>query len=189
MKIAIDFDDVIFDLAGELLNLINKDLKTDFEKRQLLQYDWWEYLNMSQKRMFLYYEKMNSKRNFINLREIEGSISAIKKIGKKHELNILTSRSNEATKKAVAWLDHNLPGEFAKVLSTNMHHLNIGQFSKGDLCKVNKIDLIIDDHIGFAEECVEKGIEVFLFDQPWNKNYKHEKMHRCLSWQDVIAKI
>ena len=60
--------------------------------------------------------------------------------------------------------------------------------TKGEVCKKLNIELMIDDHLKYANQCAEIGINVYLLNCPWNKG-DFPGIKRVYSWQDLIQLV
>ena len=57
------------------------------------------------------------------------------------------------------------------------------RMDKGQVCIEENIDIFIDDNISNCEKVSENGIEVLLFDAPFNRNCM--KFKRVYDWKEV----
>lgn len=61
--------------------------------------------------------------------------------------------------------------------------------NKSEICVGKKIKLMIEDASHHALDCANLGINVILFDKPWNKNVTHKNITRVKSWKEVLEII
>lgn len=72
----------------------------------------------------------------------------------------------------------------------NSNDINEGkEIRKSDICKKLGADLLVDDQLEHAEDCARVGIEVLLYNSPWNQGIPLCGVTRVYSWHDIIDKI
>lgn len=64
----------------------------------------------------------------------------------------------------------------------------ICNFDKAKVCKIEKIDLFIDDSIANCNKVNELGIETILFSSKSNINDR-TNLYRVDSWKDIYEKV
>jgi|TARA_Y100000310_G_C20652942_1_gene800463 hypothetical protein len=190
MKIGIDIDDVLFEFITNLMVFYNGKHGTNFKKEDVFSFNLGKVWKKERKEVneeVLDFFKSNS---FSELRPIIGSQESISLLSKKNKLAIVTSRPEITKEQTSSWLEKFYPGSFSKIHFTN-HFLEIGQKkSKADICLENGYDVLIEDNKDYALECAEKGIKVFLFNRPWNKDFTtHENITPVDSWEEIIIKL
>lgn len=109
-----------------------------------------------------------------------------------HEVIILTSRGDmywgDALTETKKW--------FAKY-GINYTQLIANISNKGEFCKKNKIDLMIDDNLKYIKQCNDVGIRSITFDNNYNPKYYTEELRNYSSplncyascWNEVYDKI
>ncbi len=190
MIIAVDCDDVLADSMEVFINYYNKNYGTSLTKDHFFSSMWWDIIREDKDVVINRYLEFIENKCFDEIKPVPGAVEAIKKIKKKHELIVVTGRPNSLLKKTKKWVNDYFPNFFNEIHCTNLHFANGNGLTKGDICKNNKVDLLIDDYIEFGQECVNNNIEVFLMNQPWNKQAKLlSGITRVMSWQDVMRRI
>ena len=48
---------------------------------------------------------------------------------------------------------------------------------------------LIDDHPKHVGLCVEAGLKVCVFDQPWNQKINHVNLIRVTGWKEALEEI
>ncbi len=192
MKIAIDLDEVLADYVNTFLDYHNATYKTSFNKQQIKEYAWWKLFNCTKeeiiKRAYNFYET----KYFRNLRPIRGSIEAVSILARNHNLSVITSRPSDIKQETLTWLNRYFPQKFSEVYFTNewsKSDLNTNDHKKSDLCKKLEIPVIIEDAPETSMECAESGMQVLLYDCPWNKKIQHPKIQRIKSWPEALREI
>ena len=73
--------------------------------------------------------------------------------------------------------------------NNNIHYDKlICNFDKAKICKIEKIDLFIDDYIENCKKVNELGIKTILFTSKGNINDK-TGLYRVDSWKDIYEKV
>lgn len=185
MKIGVDLDDVLVDYIGGFSDFYNKRYKTNFSTGDFKSHNIWETIGGSKLRaVFLvnlfYYSKLFDE---INL--IDGARKAIKELSENNDLFILTARFRHFKKKTEKFIERNFDAGIEKVFYTGFYNPT----GKLDLCKREGIDLLIEDNEHYASSCAGEGINVFLFDRPWNQNSGCEGIQRVYNWNEILEKI
>lgn len=78
-----------------------------------------------------------------------------------------------------------------KYLSNNQiyfDHLILTQNKEQILYKYD-VDIMIEDNPDFFDLGIQKGIQLFCFDAPYNQNLKRQDITRIFSWYDLLNKI
>lgn len=107
------------------------------------------------------------------------AIEELKAMG--HEIIIITYRdnllSNETQKNTMQYLkEHHI--YYDKII--------FSAFNKGEICKKEKIDLLIDDSLENIESVSKEGIEVLVYPMFYNKSTKYP---RVANWKEVVEYI
>lgn len=112
---------------------------------------------------------------------IDDSQEALERLYQTHNIYIITRRLKhknilERTKK---WLKkHKVPYDFL-ILSGK----------KGRLVDGFDLDFFVEDSPHYAKEIAEYGRKVYILDQNYNKEAKHENIIRVSGWKDIIEEV
>lgn len=164
MKLGIDLDEVLGDLAAPLLQFMNAKHKTHFTKQDIKEYDFGYLYGLSLEQFYgeiLDFYKTNA---FQNIQPISHSRRVINNLSKNNELYVITARPDTVKHTTEKFLNKNYPNKFNKIIYTDGAH-------KSDICLDLKVDYLIDDHIKYVNDATQKGINCLLMDRPWNQNY------------------
>jgi len=187
MKIGVDLDDVLAELLIKFTEFHNKKHNTNFKLEQITHFELWELWGITKDEMTKELEEFFQNHSHI-VEPILGSVEAIDELAKKHELLILTSRSDSMKEKTLEWLNLHYPSKFQDFLFAN-HWLKSNGKTKTDLCKDFNIELVIEDSPLFAKELAKQGFKVILFDKLWNQGLEHGNITRVNSWQEIVEKL
>ena len=195
MRIGIDFDDVVTDSVNLIVKLHNQHYGTDFRKDQMTHYTVEKSWGGSKEEWRAKLDEFFSAKNLVHLDPMAGSLAGIKALKDMgHELYIVTGRGSAKDDVAATeqWLIAHFPNVFKGVHYANhiaADQLTVTRREKSEICKENKIELLIDDNPRIAAECATAGIRVFLFDQPWNQGEFPAGVERVHSWDEIVEKL
>lgn len=188
MKIGVDLDDVLIDYMGGFCNFYNRKYGTNFSIEDFKSHNIWETIGGSKLRAvllvnFFYYSKL-----FDEIKLMDGAREAIKKLSEDNDLPIVTARFKHFRKKTKRFIKKIFDGGIEKVFYTGFYNPT----GKLDLCKKEGIDLLIEDNPHYAMSCADEGINVFLFDRPWNRDFneqEYENITRVKTWNEILERL
>lgn len=193
MRIGVDIDAVLANLLAPLDEFHNKKYGTNVTARHHTTYDlgkvwscsWDESIN----RMYEFY----FSEEFHEIKHISGSKKGIKTLAAHHDLFVITSRPYEIEDRSNRWIYKHFANKFKETFHTNQMTNKKEQSSKkkSDICIEQNITVLIEDYLGHANDCAEKGIKVILLSAPWNKAEKnlHPNITRVSSWKQIPSLI
>jgi len=184
MRIGIDLDGTITDFYNSLIkygvefgerNFNNgriKDCK-GFEIHEI--FDW----TLEEVEIFKEYVRCEMR---MIVEPREGSIEVIKELHNLgHKIYIITSRKESdqinCLENTKLWLKNN---------NVYYDELILGNSNKLEECINHEIDLFVDDKIKHCKKCHENGIEVVLFDNPYNKDCELKRVNSFYELRDLI---
>jgi uncharacterized HAD superfamily protein len=187
MTIGVDIDSVIAYLEGPLMKFHNDNYGTNLRVDDITNYDlthWWKCTpNELTERLFEFYRSPQMSK----LPPVEGSQKGISQLKKNHDLVAITARPLWLDEETNRWLDTNFPDSFTKVIHTNQVSKSGESKKKSEVCKEVGATYILEDHILYANDCAENGINVCLLERPWNAKEKlHENITRVSSWDEIV---
>ena len=178
IKIGFDIDEV---LAGNFIELFlryyNERFKANHKKEDILDYDLSKVFGISRKEVTAIFHGFYSSSLFKEIMPAKGSIELIQKLnGEGHELYVVTGRQIFIKEDTIRFLEHY--NECFKSIEFTKNDALVDdekrKLRKVDVCKKLSLSLLVDDQQEHAKDCAREGIEVFLFDKPWNKDCKEE---------------
>lgn len=187
--IAIDLDDVLALNAQEFVNFSNKtwgtnltveDFQEDFNKM-------WGIPN----------DEIDSRMHHYIAEEVaagyahfEDALPVLKKLAKKYDLVVVTSRRKLLLELTAKWVERYFPGIFKDIhhsgffdeLKDGSYHMN-----KAQICQDIGADYLIDDQLKHCFAVADAGIQALLFGEySWNKADKlPERVIRVQNWQEI----
>ena len=118
-------------------------------------------------------------------------VDTLKKYDKQYSL-ITARNGNDPIKKqgTLAWIEK----YFSEILPSKVFFVNHyvdGALPKSEVCKIQWITLMIDDHIANAQDLCEHGIACILLEKSWNRHetFDHPLLYRVQDWQEIIDSL
>ena len=187
MIIAVDLDDVLADSLRAFIEFYNENYNKKLKYEDFTAYTLNEIMGMPREEENKILEKFDNGGYFEKIKPIEGAVEAIKKLSKKHKIIIITSRTKDKEEKTKKWVEK----FFGKYDIYFIRQNYSGKSkTKAEICKEIKAEILIEDYLGYAENCAKNGIKVLLFDYPWNQKKDLGKLiKRIKSWEEIVSEI
>ena len=186
MKISIDCDDVISDTVPITLNLINKlyNKNIPLEEFDPIWQNWEKTLGKrTRKELIKHFFNYDFLYSIPVLPGAIEGVKALKELGV--EIYVITSR-DEKSPATRDWVNKHFKNLINDVIFIKYKD-GKQQICKGELCKLNNIDLHIEDNPIHVDEVKSYNIKTLVFNQHWNKDYPNSKLvKRAKDWQDVV---
>lgn len=190
MRIGIDIDEIIAATLDAMLKYHNSAYGTSLCQADVFSYCLWEVWGGSEEEAKQKWHEFYETDHFAGICPIAGAFSALTALRDRgHELFAITARPHHIAKRTENWLDVHFPAVFAGVRFANTYGLDGVRHKKSELCTDLGIVVLIEDDPRHAIDCADHGIDVILFDYPWNKVALPERVHRVHSWDDVIRLV
>jgi uncharacterized HAD superfamily protein len=190
MKIGVDMDGVIANLTPHLIDFHNHTYNTAYNITHHSIYDLTKIWQCSSKEVIKRVHKFYDSVFFHKFYRYQNQ-KGISYLSKNHSLILITSRPHFVENHSKAWLDKHFPNQFSKIVHTNqITQSHEKKKKKSDICKEEKVGVMIEDALEYALDCAVNGIKVLLVDSPWNqKNNLHPKIKRVFNWKEIILSI
>ena len=176
MNIALDFDSVLSDTMISWVNRYNEKFQPSISKEtHILQWEFWNDLPISRKQALEIFDEVWTE--WRNLLPTEKDLKkTIEKISSYGTVDVVTEIKEDHLIHVEMWLrEHDIPyGEL--------------KYAQGKKVKLD-YDYFIDDNPKFALECSSNGKNCLLYDQPWNRDIKGDKITRINRLNDVLGII
>lgn len=172
MKIAIDFDEVLFPTLEKILELYNKKHDEQMTLSQITTYNLYECLDnaIADELISLFVDKSI----YNNLQPYKGSIKAIKTlVDKGHEVYIATASDI----RNMEWKEKLLQRHFPFIPKENLIRIHNKKLLDVDVMVEDKLDNLIQT---FAER--------ICFSQPWNEDKEADyvySIYRIHNWGEI----
>lgn len=176
LKIAIDFDEVLFPTLEKILETYNQRNNANIELSQITAYSLYDSLpsDIAEKIISLFTEK-----NIYNaLQPYKGSIKAVKSLADKgHELYVATASDI----RNMEWKERLLQRYFPFIPKENIIRIH----NK----KLLNVDVLIEDKL---DNLIQTFAERVCFNQPWNQDKNSDyiySIYRIHNWSEIINVI
>lgn len=176
MKIAIDFDEVLFPTLDKVLEVYNKRRDKQLTLSQITTYNLYECLDnaVADELISLYVDKSI----YNNLQPYKGSVKAIKALADKgHELYVATA----SDMRNMEWKEKLLQRYFPFIPKENVIRIH----NK----KLLNVDVLIEDKL---DNLIQTFAERVCFNQPWNQDKEADyvySIYRIHNWSEIINVI
>lgn len=187
MKIGIDLDDVIADFFETLLEHHNKKYGRSDRAEDFKEWKWWPVWGITREETIKRVDEFHEIHKIEEVPPIKGALDAINKLSKDNELFVITSRPSRFKNKIESWIKHHLKREIRVIHAGDFH--KDGRATKAEICQELGVELMVEDGGEIAINCADNGINVLLFDKPWNQNVGHKNIVRVRGWKEILEKI
>jgi uncharacterized HAD superfamily protein len=200
-RIGVDFDEVIVECLSSFLQHYNTKHQTSFSYEEFLSYRWWEILGIPREGAYTAYkeyimQKVVSREGEGVMPLVTGVAETLPVLVKRYEFHLVTSRPLLLENHTIAVLKELGDGQLlipherlhytARVVETSGANYRRSIATKAEVCMRYGISRMIEDDIEVAKSCAQQGIEILLFDKPWNRDFSgHPLIHRKRDWQQI----
>lgn len=198
--IACDIDEVLFPYISGYANYWNRIHGTKLTQADFTSYNF----STVHKEQSLDYiadivYAFHDEPEFEQIEPLTGSLEAIHALQQLGELHIVTARQVAIARKTEDWIMKHFGVEADRIHMGN-HYTRptdacTHKRTKSEMCSAIGAKILIDDSLGYADECAKAGMHVLLFDlngaYGWNKhsdeNVKlHPNITRVHSWSEAV---
>lgn len=190
--IAVDIDDVLSNLAQELINYSNRTWGTNLTVEDYNEHwgDMWKVDDAEVKRRS---DQLHNGALAAKLKHDQDARPVLDKLVKEYTLVLATSRRRRITRETAEWIDKYFPGIFSEIhysgiFDTKDHADLQVQLTKADILRKIGAAYLIDDQPKHCLAATKVGVKAILFgDYPWNRRTKPKPgMIRAKNWQEVL---
>lgn len=191
LHIAVDFDEILFELTRSLIPHLNPIYKTNIRYEDHFSFyleDVWGISIEEAKRRID--EFVHSDKHRL-LPPVPHAKEVTKRLQKAHTLHVVTGRCLTHKAPAEVLLDEHFAEVFAALHFTN-HFSDVHKdkaVSKADVCVDQGMHVLIEDAPVHALGVAERGIPVLLLDRPWNQGVEHKGIIRVSGWLEIELEI
>jgi 5'(3')-deoxyribonucleotidase len=188
--IAVDNDDVLFQLVDSIFDFYNTTYQTSYNLKDQQVFNLETTFRLTEKEtMKRIYEFYHSK-YLLATKPMPGALAALKKLKQNYDLVLITARPTFTKKVTLQALNEHFPNIFQSVFLTNAFSLTGKKKLKSEVCLEVNAKALIDDALHNAEDCAQKKIPVLLFNRPWNQSFKVKQdqtklIHPVQNWSEV----
>jgi uncharacterized HAD superfamily protein len=190
MKIGIDIDEVLADYLSALIRFHNESYGTQLTPGQFVTYRFWETWGGTKEEAIQKVYDFSGTSHYKNIVPILGAKDAIQTLKDNHVLHVITGRPNDLAEGTREWVERHFPGAFSGLHFANHFSKSGAPRTKSEICDSLGIDLLIDDILDYALECVAPNRTVLLLDNPWNqRSFLPKGIRRVDSWGEIMEII
>ncbi|MCA9358828.1 hypothetical protein KC926_01330 [Candidatus Kaiserbacteria bacterium] len=193
MKIGIDIDDVIADFIPTLALYYNRIYDAELTKEDFTSYDFWNVWGGDIHRAVEIVDAMFADPTFCEaippISDSFDSLDSLKESGA--ELFAITGRRDNAIRPTELWIEDHFPNVFTSLHFTNSYCQKGKSVNKSVICSKLGVEIIVEDNLKHALDCAGNGVDVLLYDTPWNRSYTHtdNTVQRVHSWNEVMQHL
>ena len=195
LVIAIDCDDVLIPSSPAIVAHYNQTYQTSVHVDQFYDEDTllWGVPDKEEKyiRIRKYFQSEEFRIQVIPFRE---AIEAVAHLADKHELHLVTGRSQTVDMVTAEMIERYFSGIFKSVEHTGSVRQPDGSVvrrTKGEVCRQLGVDVLIDDNLDHARSVLDSGTATVLLsgEYGWNRGELMAGVTRCSNWDDVVQQI
>ncbi|MBI3033260.1 hypothetical protein HYY69_07325 [Candidatus Woesearchaeota archaeon] len=191
MRIGVDLDNVLADHMSALIAYYNRIYSNSLNRDGFKSLKFWETWGGTREQAIDLVHDFYASPEFEAMLPVDGAQEGINLLKSDHRLEIITARPSDLIPITSQWLNKYFPETFAGAYFAN-HYARNGwhSSSKRELCGLFDIDLLVEDSLEHAIECVDQIRPVVLLDNPWNQTPSLPTgIYRVGSWKEVVAVI
>jgi len=129
-------------------------------------------------------------KHFLEMEPLPEAREVLVQLKEHYELKIVTSRQHHLEEVTHKFLDTHFEGIFSDVKLGNHYGKTSTKKSKPEMMKEINAEILIDDSLYYAKDCVRNGLKSILFgDYPWNDAHptflEGRGIKRAKQWKDI----
>lgn len=188
--IGVDLDDVIVDFNTGLGEYHNNTYGTSYKREDIVSYELRHLWGCPHEEVIRRVYDFYYSSHHTNLLPIKGAVEALERLRSENTLVIITSRPESVKGLTLTWLDKHFPQVFEEIHFLGHYHgTEARKETKGEVCKKIGVEVFIDDSLEHAASVSGQGIDVLLFNAPWNQEGMPANTTRVFNWDDVLEKL
>lgn len=190
MAIGVDMDGVLAEFLEHYILFHNERYGTQLHPDHFTGYSLGQTIGISPeedtKRLYEFYETDHFRR----MHPVPGSQHGTARLAEKDTLVVVTARQFEIMEATRQWVDTYFPDRFRDITFGNHYGKTPVSIPKATMCKKYGVDTLIEDSLSNAYSCAAAGINVLLYDQPWNQTPTlPERVQRVYSWDEIVERL
>jgi len=190
MKIGIDLDGILADFLSALIKYHNLTYGTKLKKDQFLSYGFWKIWGGTEDEAIQKLCDFYETPFFKNIQPVFGAKKAISTLRQNNDLFIVTSRPDDVVDKTLEWVNNHFPNTFTDICFANNYFGGGASKTKTQICDEIGVNILIEDSMEYAIECVNSKRKIFLLDYPWNQHPElPQGIRRFLSWDEIVQAV
>lgn len=128
---------------------------------------------------------------FMSVKPYDGAIDAISKLKLKYDLRVVTARHPFFKRATKRWIKKYFPSDFTSVDFIHYKTPFGPRNHKSDICRQIGAQIILDDKMSNATDCLKHGIRVYLFGNHnlRRRNHLPEGIIWAKDWSMVLDEL
>jgi uncharacterized HAD superfamily protein len=197
MRIGIDIDNTLTPTFRTIINYMNKKYNLKQNPKMSKEASGYDLFHSDFKSFFSDWKQFIKSKDHENMKPIKDSINVILKLSKNNQIYIITARDHSQKIPTIIWIDKHYKNKFEEILFIDYYEeKHTKKYTKGDLCKKFKIDVMIEDCTTEIKDIIKKNkkIKVFLFNNNNKYNWNREKINSkriktVFNWKEIYKNI
>jgi uncharacterized HAD superfamily protein len=186
MKIGIDLDDVVTWWVPHFIKFYNNKTGSNLKFEDWKHYRFEKLIGMSKDEVRPLINEFVDSSFHDEIELVDGAKQALEKLSGPYEISFITARPLRYAERTRELLSR----YHLKIPLINCRNKDDSFINKGEICSRLDVGLFIDDSREYALTIAEKGIQVFLFNRPWNQeNSLPENITRIYSWNEALKEL
>jgi len=185
MKIGIDLDDTLSYTIPGVIDFKNNNYGTNFTLENYTGEHWkvgCKTQDEISKRLCEFHTSQYGK----NIKPISNAKEVLEKLKTNNELIIITARPSNTEEETKKWISKYYPNIFSQIYFASDYVKSEGCPTKKDICDEIGIDILIEDNLKYALECVTPNRKVYLINYQWNQSATlPPNVERVNSWKEI----
>lgn len=184
LVIAIDLDDVIFDLNGTFAIWHNSSYDTNVTYENITNFDLTKIYNVNSDTIFNRLDIFRTQ-HWEDMSLVSGTLNALNHLKDFSSLHVITARCESLRLVTESMLDTHMSNVFTELHLTNgVTSINQDkERRKIDICREIGAIILIDDNPNHVTDFIDGDTKLLVPDRPWNQNELPQGVVRCGSWE------
>ena len=187
-RIHVDIDDTIADTTSTFIDFMIHKYKFKINKEELNDHAYNKIICSLMKKDKDFFREFEKSNFFNKIKPVKNSQKIISNLAKNNELILISGRPLNLLEGTKKWIEKYFPNCFLEIYLINQYP-RAGEEKgprKFELCKKLNCSFSIEDDAISALSLAEIGVNVLLFNQPWNKNANlNRNITRVSTWHEV----
>lgn len=194
MIIGWDVDGVLANTVDKILAYRNRIYGTSYRREQVISHDMHKLWGGTVNEAIEFFHRYYDSPEYRTTQPVEGSVEAVRELTSRgHEHKAVSARPLVIAQSTEDFIrEHYGEKTFEKIVLTNQWSTgNSGaRMTKADVCRAEGVDVLVEDFVGYAEECAQAGVQTFLLDCPWNQSERlHSGVQRVKHLREVVEAL
>jgi 5'(3')-deoxyribonucleotidase len=169
--IAVDVDEVLFPFLTHMNDYVNGLWGTHFKIEDYKSYIFEEVWGGEKRDVDRLIDRFGKTGKYYSILPLEGAQEGIERLSRENDLIVVTNRPVKIKAETERQFEQFFPGRFKKVFCLGGDRYDsVSPIPKFQICKREGAEIIIEDGLRNALECIKVGIGAFIFDYSWNQS-------------------